>query len=144
MKKIFAKILTANDVGDTGSHQAGICVPKSKQELLSFFPILDSTNFNPETWLDCIDADGQTWAMRYIYYNGKIHGKNTRNEYRITHMTKLFKKYAVKAGDEIFFTKEAEGHAPYYIDISSQADQQYEGQQNTQLVLQLRGWRQIH
>jgi len=33
----YAKLLSANDTGETGGHQAGILVPKSDAELLAFF-----------------------------------------------------------------------------------------------------------
>ncbi len=42
MNKTISKKLSANDLGLTGSHQAGILVPKST-ELQNFFPKLDPT-----------------------------------------------------------------------------------------------------
>ena len=38
---IISKVLSANDTGETGGHQAGILIPKS-EIILSFFPKLSS------------------------------------------------------------------------------------------------------
>ena len=38
-EKSITKVLSANDTGETGGHQAGILVPK-EERLLSFFPAL--------------------------------------------------------------------------------------------------------
>ncbi len=106
MSKSYVKILTKNDTGETGGHQAGIVVPRKNTELINFFPALNIRIFNPDTWITCIDPDGEQWEMRYIYYNGKVFTppKSTRNEYRITYMTKFFAKWGAKAGDSVFFT----------------------------------------
>ncbi|MGI9279744.1 MAG: EcoRII N-terminal effector-binding domain-containing protein [Endozoicomonas sp.] len=106
MKTSYEKILTKNDTGETGGHQAGVVVPKKNKKLLDFFPLLDDAQFNPDAWIVCIDPDGVEWEMRYIYYNGKTFSppKSTRNEYRITHMTKLFSKWGAKSGDSVVFT----------------------------------------
>ena len=106
MNTSYEKILTKNDTGETGAHQAGIAVPKKNQALLDFFPPLDQEQFNPDTWIVCTDPDGVQWEMRYIYYNGKTFSpaKSTRNEYRITHMTKFFSRWGAKSGDSVVFT----------------------------------------
>ena len=81
MSKIsFSKILTANDVGTTGSHQVGMR-SKSDKEFLNFLPKLDQVK-NPDARLDCYDSMGGLWQFRYIYYNNKLHDpKGTRDEY---------------------------------------------------------------
>lgn len=106
MNKSYEKLLTKNDTGETGAHQAGIVVPRKNQELISFFPALDLDDFNPDAWLLCTDPDGEQWEMRYIYYNGKTFtpARSTRNEYRITYMTKFFSKWGAKSGDSVLFT----------------------------------------
>ena len=107
MSNSYAKNLTKNDVGETGGHQAGIAVPKADLDLINFFPFLNPEEFNPDSWLNCTDPDGVEWKMRYIYYNGKSFKppKSTRNEYRITHMTKFFSKWGAESGDDLIFTK---------------------------------------
>lgn len=106
MSKSYEKILTKNDTAETGGHQAGITVPKKDSELLRFFPSLDLNEFNPDAYIECIDPDGERWQMRYVFYNGKTFTppRSTRNEYRITYMTRFFSKWRAKSGDSVIFT----------------------------------------
>ena len=89
------KILTANDVGRTGSHQAGIHVPKS---LLTYFPELDRTVLNPDCWL-AVDVAGETHRWRFIHYNNALVGAGTRDEYRLTHITSALRRLGASTGD---------------------------------------------
>ena len=106
MNKSYEKVLTKNDTGETGGHQAGIVIPRKNSELLNFFPRLDLKEFNPSTWIICIDESNTKWKMRYVYYNGKTFSpsKSTRNEYRLTHMTTFFSEFDAKSGDVLVFT----------------------------------------
>ena len=138
----FAKILTANDVGSTGSHQAGMLIPKKNKQLLSFFPFLDPKIKNPDTWLKFMDQfDGQ-WNFRYIYYNNKLHDLGgTRNEYRITHMTRFFKQNAAAEGEELMISK-GEKIGWYTIKINKAGIGS-----NSNAVpgkIKLAGWRRVH
>lgn len=75
--KIFCKFLSANDTGETGTHQEGIYIPKNSTSLLFDEPCEKGTNKEIEssiTWQN----DFKTTA-RFKYY-----GRGTRNEYRIT------------------------------------------------------------
>jgi hypothetical protein len=110
--KAIGKILSANDTGETGSHQVGVLIRKDRQ-ILSFFPELDSTEFNPDalitfTW----DYDNTQYELRFVYYNGKLHGENTRNEYRLTRTTGFFRDSGLKAGDTLVLYKD---DGRYYI-----------------------------
>lgn len=89
------KTLTANDVGTTGSHQAGIHVPKS---LLSYFPQLDRTVLNPDCRLT-VDVAGETDRWRFIHYNNAVIGAGTRDEYRLTHTTSALRRLGAATGD---------------------------------------------
>lgn len=89
------KTLTANDVGATGSHQAGIHVPKS---LLTYFPQLDSAVLNPDCWL-AVDVAGETHRWRFIHYNNAVVGAGTRDEYRLTHITSSMRRLGASRGD---------------------------------------------
>lgn len=104
------KALSANDLGVTGAHQAGICVPK-KREILEFFPTLPSTQKNPRLVLPVRDhISNEMWEFNYIYYNNRFfEAKGTRNEYRLTGMTRYLKMVAAEVGDEIEFTKDENG-----------------------------------
>jgi len=143
----YSKVLTKNDVGETGGHQGGIAVPKSNRELMQFFPQLNADEFNPDTTLICIDPDGIEWEMRFVYYNGKTFKppKSTRNEYRVTHMTKYFSRWKAKAGDEVVFTKTNKKHC-FKISIKQNSNDQKEDESdNTGMnkPIVLRGWSRV-
>lgn len=105
MKRVaIEKILSANDLGFTGSHQAGMLIPK-QEDLLSFFPTLDPAEDNPRVTLHFTDGDNVCWKFNYIYYNNKFRG-GTRNEYRLTSMTAYLRSCNLKPGDAIILQKE--------------------------------------
>ena len=102
------KTLSANDTGETGAHQAGICVPKV-HNILSFFPKLDATLKNPREVLDMTDDSGREWAFTFIYYNNRFFG-GTRNEYRLTGMTAFIREFNLKAGDKVIIKRDSPRH----------------------------------
>lgn len=97
------KVLTANDTGETGGHQAGLLIPKQPR-LLSFFPKLDSSIYNPRVHLPFIDESGSCWEFAFIYYNNVFHG-GTRNEYRLTRMTRYIRNARLVVGDEVILSR---------------------------------------
>lgn len=99
--RVIEKILSSNDVGQTGGHQAGILVPKNPL-ILAFFPNLDASAKNPRIIINMLDDLGNDWTFRFIYYNNRFFG-GTRNEYRLTGMTTYFKQFNLKAGDTLVF-----------------------------------------
>jgi hypothetical protein len=106
--RTIKKTLTPNDIGDTGGHQAGILVPKAP-EVLSFFPSLSATERNPRVPLTFRDDDGVTnWRFVFIYYNNRFFG-GTRNEYRLTWMTRYLRSRNAKVGDEVAFSRDSDG-----------------------------------
>lgn len=111
MKRIntqaISKILSANDTGDTGAHQAGILVPKNP-EILSFFPPLDNSEKNPRYHLPFYDDSDARWEFAFIYYNNKYFG-GTRNEFRLTRMTPFMRQNDLKPGDELILEREDKG-----------------------------------
>lgn len=99
--KAITKTLSLNDSGETGGHQAGICVPKGG-DILKFFPDLGNEEKNPRVSLYFTDSSGKDWKFNFIYYNNKFfEPKGTRNEYRLTGMTAFLRENGLKAGDEI-------------------------------------------
>lgn len=101
---MISKTLSSNDLGLTGSHQAGITVPKAGQ-LFQFFPALNPEIINPRLELDAYDEVlGAEIKLYYIYYNGKLHGTSTRNEFRLTGLTRFFKLHNAAPGNELRFT----------------------------------------
>jgi len=93
------KILSANDAGETGTHQAGWLVPKER-EILAFFPRLDPSVYNPRCVVDAFDEAGEEWTFNFIYYNNRRFG-GTRNEYRLTGVTEFVRRHRLQAGDTI-------------------------------------------
>lgn len=102
----IGKVLSKNDTGETGAHQAGILVPK-EPGILSFFPKLDASQHNPRCHLMFLDSSGTFWEFAFIYYNGKFF-EGTRNEFRLTRMTSYIRQTALVAGDEIVLSHD--GH----------------------------------
>lgn len=145
MNKIFKKTLSANDVGSTGAHQGGILVPKSDSELLAFFPELDRTTKNPDTWIECMDEDGLTRKFRFVYYNNKLHDSHgTRNEYRITYMTTYFKSISAKEGDTFEISRD-DHETTYKIKVISCATVISEEESNTPVRIKLTSsWKRVH
>ena len=123
---MIIKTLSANDVGVTNSHQAGMLIPK-KKEILSFFPVLTNSIKNPRMRLSFLDDAGEVWKFNFIYYNNKFFG-GTRNEFRLTGMTDYFKTKNLKEGDKISF-EQIDGI--YYI--SHNRYQEYEESEVLQL-----------
>ena len=140
----YKKVLTKNDTGETGGHQGGITIPKKNSDLLNFFPQLDKKKFNPEEWITCVDPDGNEWDMRYVYYNGKTFTPrlSTRNEYRITYMTKFFKKWNAKSQDFIVF-EETKGRNRYLLSIERNEAFNPKFPQSPKLIV-LKGWSKVY
>lgn len=105
----ITKVLSLNDTGETGGHQAGICVPKNG-DVLRFFPDLGCSEKNPRVSMYFLDEGGKTWKMNFIYYNNKFFDvRGTRNEYRLTGMTAFFRENGLKAGDSISLIHQDDG-----------------------------------
>ena len=102
----ISKVLSANDTGETGGHQAGILVPKDPT-ILSFFPSLPREVKNPRHLLYFRDEVGEQWEFAFIYYNNRYFG-GTRDEFRLTRMTPYLKQAGLVAGDELILEHEAD------------------------------------
>lgn len=135
----FTKILSANDTGESGGHQAGILVPKGDADLRAFLPDLGNAEKNPRAWIECTDPEGKKWDFCYIYYNNKHHDQGgTRNEYRITHMTGYLRSYGAMQGDKIFISGEPRsGSYSIYVEKKS-------AEINNHVRVVLKGWRRVH
>ena len=108
------KKLSANDIGATKSHQAGILVPKDAH-ILSFFPVLDRTEKNPRMTLVMYERSNRArWEFNFIYYNNKFFG-GTRNEFRLTCMTGYLRAIDAKIDDELTFTLDE--NSSFEVDI---------------------------
>lgn len=105
--KSISKVLSSNDTGETGGHQAGMLIPKGG-EVLEFFPALNGEEKNPRTYLYFIDDVNKRWKFNFIYYNNKFFG-GTRNEYRLTGMTAYIRQNNLKTGDTIVLSRDDNG-----------------------------------
>ena len=105
--RTIKKILSANDAGETGGHQAGILIPRD-QRILSFFPRLNASELNPRTHIAFEDATGALWEFAFIYYNNRRFG-GTRNEYRLTRMTRYIRQSSLASDDEIILRRDEHG-----------------------------------
>jgi hypothetical protein len=99
MTTAIGKVLSANDTGETGGHQAGMYVPKSP-EILDFFPRLNTSEHTPShsirfTW----DADNTEYVFNFKYYRSK-------DEYHLTGMTEFFRITGMTAGETLVLYRE--------------------------------------
>lgn len=139
----YEKPLTANDTGETGGHQAGIHIPKSQKDLLALLPFLDPAQKNPDAWLEMIDDTGASWRFRYIYYNNRLHDEGgTRDEYRITHMTRFFRAVSAAAGDLLVLTG-SPGELTYSVSVRRDGPSPV-GEAGEKARVRLKGWRRVH
>lgn len=143
--RTFSKRLTANDVGSTGGHQGGILVPRADGELLMFLPPLDPTVKNPDAWIECEDETGVIRKFRFVYYNNKLHDKDgTRNEYRITYMTKYLREVGAREGEQLEISKS--GTSNIYSIRVVRAILLPQNQEESDVVrIKIKsGWRRLH
>jgi hypothetical protein len=144
-KKTFIKTLSANDVGTTGGHQGGILIPKGEAELLAFLPPLDSAKKNPDAWIECMDEVGVLRRFRFVYYNNKLHDqKGTRNEYRVTYMTRYFRDVGANEG-ATFEISGGEDKFNYSIRIVRPKAESVEPEEEKMIRIKITSsWRRIH
>lgn len=96
--------LTANDLGETGSHQAGFLIPKGLIRE-GLFPKLSTSQRNPRARLKLTRRiAGEVYFLNFIYYNNKLFG-GTRDEYRLTGISAMLRDYGIKVGDQIEFAR---------------------------------------
>ena len=138
---VIAKKLSANDTGETGGHQAGILIPK-RQEILQFFPDLTAAEKNPRKALVFIEPESfDDWTFNFIYYNNAFFG-GTRNEYRLTGMTKYFARHDLHENDELIFKLQGNKRYVTYGRQSRDEDQLIDKPEVVRLKLSS-GWKVI-
>ncbi len=79
----FCKFLSANDTGETHTHQSGIYI--SKPAIAILFDLPGIRGENKERWVKIKWQHDYIYNSRFIYY-----GQGSRNEYRITNFGKNF------------------------------------------------------
>lgn len=109
---VFAKRLSANDLGATGGHQVGVLVPKA---FVSHFPALDSPTRNPRAPVRLMHGGQLFREGNFIYYNNRRFG-GTRDEYRVTPFRPAdYERLGAKVGDILLFKRV--GEAEYEIEL---------------------------
>jgi len=100
----ITKSLTRNELGLTGSHQAGVLVPKSSQ-LHGYLAELDELEMNPSAIVEfeCPQL-GRVISARYVHYNSRLLGRGTRDEYRLTRLGDFLSQVRARPGDLLVFT----------------------------------------
>ena len=134
----ISKTLSANDTGETGGHQAGFCIPRTR-EILDFFPALSTEEKNPRRSMHFLDDFDRTWSFNFIYYNNKFFG-GTRNEYRLTGVTGYVRSVALRSGDKITLTRTKDSE----LMITHSKEKEYALGENGRIKLKLgAGWKVI-
>lgn len=112
----YHKVLTRNDAGKH-SHQSGFHVSKIDARS-GFFPALDeSLRNNPRCDLNLLDREsGEIFKAKFIFYN------KSKNEYRVTGISSLFKRHGLDVGDEVYLEKKGNILIFYYKRTSSVVD----------------------
>ncbi len=117
----YCKFLSANDTGDTGTHQAGIYIAKNAIAILFDEPGVKGSNKDKIVKIRWQDDFFTT--SRFIYY-----GSGTRNEYRITrfdrgfpylrseHTGDLFVLVKYSEEDYFAYVLETEDEINYFLD----------------------------
>jgi hypothetical protein len=140
MLKSISKKLSANDIGLTGGHQAGILVPKDPA-ILGFFPKLDAGIKNPRVSLTVRElGDDTRWQFNFIYYNNRLFG-GTRNEYRLTCMTKYLCAVSAKVDDDLVFQMDEDGSIFVHCDRSNNEST---GMNDSGILVLGGGWKVIN
>ena len=107
--RTIRKTLSPNDAGETGGHQAGILIPRDRR-ILSFFPELNAYELNPRSHIAFEDSAGSVWEFAFIHYNNRRFG-GTRDEYRLTRMTRYIQQAALASGDEIILQRDEDSYS---------------------------------
>jgi Restriction endonuclease EcoRII, N-terminal len=96
------KRLSANDVGITGSHQAGLHIPKNSP-LIRLMPRIMLKEVNPRLDLPLLAPSvNRSFIAQFIYYNNSLRG-GTRDEFRLTCVRELLKDIGASVGDQLVF-----------------------------------------
>jgi len=82
-KRALFKFISANDVGQTGSHQYGFYLPKGAWKLFTSHPPVKGAN--TDSFVDVVWQRGLVTHSRIVWY-----GNGTRSEYRLTRFGRDF------------------------------------------------------
>lgn len=118
----ITKALSNNDIGLTGAHQSGVVIPHEIARL-GFFPNLNDSLVNPRINLTVeVSSTSEELNLNYIYYNGRLHGTSTRNEYRLTGISRFLRLSGAAQGDELTFRKNLSGQISINLHVLALQD----------------------
>ena len=96
---------------------------------------------NPRAHLQFEDETGHFWEFAFIYYNNRFFG-GTRNEYRLTRMTRYIREAGLATGDEVRMHRDAGGN--YSISYRRSNEQPVPVNEAGETVIRLgAGWKVI-
>lgn len=108
-KIAYCKFLSANDTGETKSHQAGIYIAKPAVPVIFNEPGIRGTN--KDRWVEILWQEDFSTNSRFIYY-----GQGSRNEYRITQFGRGFPFLQPEhTGDLFVLSKQEEEQYSAYV-----------------------------
>lgn len=103
--------------------------------------MLDASLLNPRAHLQFEDETGRFWEFAFIYYNNRFFS-GTRNEYRLTRMTKYIRAGGLVTGDEVRMHCHAGGN--YSISYRRSNEQPVSVNEAGERVIRLgAGWKVI-
>ncbi len=109
----FFKYVSANDVGATGSHQAGFYMPRDSWRM--FFREPGARGENRDAWIHVQWEHGQT-KSRFVWY-----GKKTRSEYRLTNGFQFLSPDNV--GDVLILAKHPDTYEGFLLQTGDAIDE---------------------
>ncbi|MGE0074131.1 MAG: type II restriction endonuclease [Sphaerochaetaceae bacterium] len=108
-KIAYCKFLSANDTGETNSHQSGIYIAKPAVPVIFNVPGIKGSNM--DRYVEIVWQDAFKTQSRFIYY-----GQASRNEYRITQFGIGFPFLSPEhTGDLFVLVKQEEEHYDAYV-----------------------------
>jgi hypothetical protein len=131
----FEKILSASDIGRTGGHMGGVLIPRTELGLIALFPTLSPLQYNPSIFLNFKAPNNLVYKVRFIYYNNKIHGKGTRNEYRLTCLTVFLRNSNADIGDGFRISRDENG--TFYMEVKKHQEEPLSP------IIKLVGWNRV-
>ncbi len=136
MIHVVYKVLSKNDLGLTGSHQAGILVPK-KLARGEFFPLLNETVKNPRITIS-VSALNKKFEFQFIHYNSRCLGVGTRNEFRLTGLSSFYREADCKLGDTLKLSYDIQ-QEEYKVEVISSTEIEHDELLSLPLTIKA-GW----
>ncbi len=103
----FTKELSCTDVGESKTHQYGICIPV--KEGIRLFPEFMHVDVSDYREFQCKDHTGRIWSFRFTH-------KAKAHESRITPIMSYIRQYLIRSGDKLTFSRPIGNNDVYSIE----------------------------